>query len=241
MLTGTNTSIKKGGDFEPIPTDKYIVVIADVNQVQRQKYHSTEMEDKLNFQFTVLSDKPMPEKPGKPASSTKGRFLWHAMTKSLGARSWLLKLAKAAYGRDLTEAEFDKFETDGENMTNSLVGKQVEVMVEAAPNADHTAVYNNILAYSPCLKPLPIPEDVKIGPKEQVILESVATPAVAPAETSDPEKFIATMKAAEDSAAKPAEVVETPDAAAEEAEAELKLAEAKLKVAKAKAAAAVKK
>lgn len=239
MLTGTNTSIKKGGDFEPVPTDKYIVLIADVNQVQRQKYHSTEMEDKLNFQYTILDDKAMPVKPGKPAETTKGRFLWHAMTKSLGARSWLLKLARAAYGRDLTDAEFEKFETDGENTTNAMVGKQVEVMVEAAPNADHTAVYNNILTYAPVLKPLPVPEGAMVA-KNQTVIESVTTPAVAPADDNDPEKFIAKLEKEEQGAVTPTAAVEAPDAAAEEADAEVKLAEAKLKAAKAKAAAAKK-
>ena len=238
MLTGTNTTIKKGGDFEAVPTDKYTVLIADVNPVQRPKFHSTELEEKLNFQFTILDDREIPAKPGAQPTNTRGRFLWHAMSKSLGGRSWLLKLVRAVYGRELLPEDFAKFETDGENMVNALVGHQVDIMVEQAPNADRTAIYNNIVSYFKSNKELSVPEDA-VAKKDQQVRESVTTPAVAPVETADPEKFIGDLKKeAEDTTGK---VEQTPEEAEAEAlELQAKAATARAKAAKAKADAAKK-
>jgi len=144
MLGGKKVDVRLGGDFDPIPMDKYTVQIADVNLKSRFNRWKGEEEEILNYQFTVLDEKPMTEEGG----TTRGRFLWHGMSPSLGAKSWLLKLAKAVYGRDLTKPEMENFDPE------AIIGKQVDVVVEQNPSKDGTAIFNNIVAYSKTLKQL---------------------------------------------------------------------------------------
>jgi len=144
MLGGKKVDVRLGGDFDPIPMDKYTVQIADVNLKSRFNKWKGEEEEILNYQFTVLDEKPMTEEGG----TTRGRFLWHGMSPSLGAKSWLLKLAKAVYGRELTKVDMESFDPE------AIVGKQVDVMVEQNPSKDGTAIFNNIVAYSKTLKQL---------------------------------------------------------------------------------------
>ena len=57
MLEGKKLNIKIGGDFEPIPMDKYTVQIADVNlKSQFNKFKGVE-EEMLNFQYVILDKK----------------------------------------------------------------------------------------------------------------------------------------------------------------------------------------
>ncbi len=160
MLDGKKANIKIGGDFDPIPMDKYTVQIADVNLVtQFNKFKGEEVE-MLNYQYIILDEKPMPDSE----ETTRGRFLWHRLGQSLGSRSWLLKLAKAVEGRDLTRDEMEKFDPE------ALVGRQVDVMVEQNPSKDGTAIYNNVVAYSKTLKVL---EKVDFSaPKPEIEKES---------------------------------------------------------------------
>jgi hypothetical protein len=142
MLEGKKVDVRLGGDFDPIPMDKYTVQITDVNLKPRFNRWKGEEEEILNYQFTVLDEKPMTEDGG----TTKYRLLWHGMSPSLSAKSWLLKLARAVYGRELTKAEMENFDPE------AIVGKQVDVMVEQNPSKDGTAIFNNIVSYSKTLK-----------------------------------------------------------------------------------------
>ena len=144
MLEGKKIEIKVGGEYDPIPMDKYTVQIANVDAVtQFNKFKGVEQEV-LNFQYVILDEKPMPE--GK--ETTRGRYLWHRVTPVLSGKSWLMKLAKAVYGRDLTREEQENFDPE------DIVCKQVDVMVEQKPSADGSVVYNNIVAYSKTVKEL---------------------------------------------------------------------------------------
>lgn len=144
MLDGKKVDIRIGGDFDPVPMDKYTAQIVDVNLVsQFNKFKGAEV-DMLNYQFAILDDKPMGEGSDE---TTKGRFLWKRCSLSISEKSWLGKLLKGVEGRDLTKDEMEGFDPE------SLVGKQVDVMVEAKEGSNGI-VYNNIVAFSKTLKKL---------------------------------------------------------------------------------------
>lgn len=170
MLGGKKPDIKVGGDYSTVPADKYTVQVVDVNFKTRfNQFKGVEVEG-LNFQYAILDEKPSEDADG----TTRGHYLWHFMSQSLSSRSWLLKLAKAVYGRDLTPDELNpnspKF-FDPE----ALVGKQVDVMVTEDPNKDNTAIYNNIVSYSKTTKQLePWVVDLRAG---QTVVESATKPA----------------------------------------------------------------
>ena len=146
MLNGKKIDIKLGGDYDPIPNDKYTVQIADVALKTQFNKWKGEDQELLNYQFTVLDENPMPTE----GEDTRGRFLWHRMSQSLSSKSWLLKLVKATYGRDLTREELEAFAADPE----CIIGRQVNVMVEQNPSNDGSIIYNNIISYSKCMKEL---------------------------------------------------------------------------------------
>jgi len=146
MLDGKKTNISVGGDYDPIPSDKYTVQIADVNLVTQFNKWKGEDQELLNYQYTVLDEKPMPESD----ESTRGRLLWHRMSQSLSSKSWLFKMVRAVYGRDLTREELEAFAEDPE----CIIGRQVDVMVEQNPSNDGATIYNNIISYSKCVKKL---------------------------------------------------------------------------------------
>ena len=166
MLGDKKVKIKVAGDYDPIPMDKYTVQIADVNfKVQRNPFKGVE-EERLNFQFIILDDKPVSDEDG--AESVRGRYLWHAVTPALSSKSWLLKLAKAVYGRDLTKEEMESFDPE------SLIGKQVDVVVEQNTGKDGITVYSNITSYGKNIKKLP---EIEVARKEEEVIEKSTEPA----------------------------------------------------------------
>jgi hypothetical protein len=171
MLGDTKVNIKVGGDFDPIPMDKYTVQIADVNPVTQFNRWKGEDQILLNYQFVVLDDKPMPD-----GSSTRGRFLWRRVSQSLSGKSWLMKLVVSAYGRDLTPEEVRKFESDdtATEALEALIGKQVDVMVEQNPSKDGTTIFNNVVTFSKTLKLLD-PIDMPAG---QTVVETSSSSVV---------------------------------------------------------------
>lgn len=228
-MLGRKADIKVGGDFGTVPADKYTVQIADVNFKTMFNKFKGEEEERLNFKYVILDDKPMHEDDD---GSTRGRFLWHAVTQSLSTRSWLMKLAKAAYGRDLTKEELDRespkfFDPEG------LIGMQVDVMVTEDPNKDNTAVFNNVTAYSKTRTKL---DPVDVERAEQTVVEDASQPAVPVADTPNlnPEldNFLDGLEDAGDKEEKAEETVKAPEKTVEELEAELKAAKAATKKAK---------
>ncbi len=230
MLEGKKVKLSTGGNFDPIPMDRYTVQIKDVNLVTQLAFHSTQEEEVLNYQFVILDDKQYETSEGEQAS-TRGRFLWRRCRLALNQRSWLGKLAKAVIGRDLTKEEIAAFDPE------SIIGKQVDVMVNQTDSKDGQQTYNNIIEFSKNLKPLkPFEDGVAEKPAVVKTTKTVVVPKEAPEESEDPEKFISNLEsenkavdAADDKSGDDEE--ESP----EELELKLKLARAKAKAAKAKA------
>lgn len=158
-----------GASYEPLPMDKYTVQIVDVNLKRQAKFHSTEEEDVLDYEFAVLDDKKMAD-----GSSTRGRKLWRKCRLAINEKSWLGKLAKAVIGRDLTPSEVDAFDAE------SIIGKQVDVMVDQSPSKDGTRVFNNIITFSKNGEPMePIADDKGV----EVVAKVTQSVSVAPAKT----------------------------------------------------------
>lgn len=134
-------STKEG--FEPLAMGVYTVQITDVNLKKQLAYHSTEEEEVLMYEFSVLDEGKLED-----GSELRGRKLWHKCRLALNEKSWMFKLAKAANGRDMTPEERDTFDPE------SIVGKQVTVMVEQKPSKDGTKVWNNIISFDRVKKPL---------------------------------------------------------------------------------------
>ena len=220
LQKGQKPDVKVGGDFEPVPADKYTTLIVDTNMIQQQKYQSIEMEDIMNYQFAILDDKPMPKKDGeKEEKTTRNRYLWKRCRLVLNKNSWLGKLAKAAVGRDLTKEEMESFDVE------SIVGKQVDVMVEQKESKDGQRIFNNILSFAKPVKEL---EPVEFEAKEEGAVEKSTVPAEAPKTKSEVDEFIDEIDAKKETS--------KPDDDVEVLELELKLARAKeAKAAKAKA------
>lgn len=218
MLDGKKVEIK-ASEFDPIPMDKYTTQIVDVNLITQLKYQSTEEEEVLNYQFAILDDKPMETSSGEKAS-TRGRFLWKRCRLTFNKRSWLGKLAIAAIGRDLTKEEIADFDVE------SLVGKQVDVMVEQKESKDGTKIFNNVVTFNKTAKELEPMEEKDIA-KTGKVVEKKTTSATAPATAPDADN----------------EADELIDDLKKEGEEEesIEEMEAKLKKAKAKKKAALKK
>lgn len=215
MLNGQKVEIKTGGNFDPIPMDKYTVQCVDVKLVKQLKYQSTEEEEVLNYQFTVLDDKEMEvtnESGVKEKASTRGKNLWKRCRLVINNRSWLGQLAKAIVGRDLTKEEVAAFDPE------SIIGKQVDVMVDQTTSKDGQKVFNNILTFNKNVKPLKA-----VDPKEVVktgeVVEKKTVSATAPDADDEADKLVSNMKQEELSE----------EGADEVADLEKKLAEAKKK------------
>lgn len=142
MLEGKKVIIKTSEDmpdFEPLPDDKYTVQIVDVNAVeQANSFKGGAMETRLNYQFVIVDDK----KELKPGTSLYGRYLWKRTSLSMHEKSWLRKLARAVYGRDLTIDEQKSFDPE------SIIGKNVDVMTEQSPSKDGSRIFSNIISFT---------------------------------------------------------------------------------------------
>lgn len=224
MLEGKKPNIKTTEGFAALPADKYTVQIVDVNLKTQLKYQSTEEEEVLNYQFQVLDDNPIPEVEEGEQATTRGRYLWKAYRLALNSRSNLGKLAAAVEGRALTKAEAKQFDPE------TIVGKQLDVMVEQKPSTkDPEIIYNNVISHSKTVKELePIPIEKKTNETVEKTTSGVVPQTAPTAKPPDAkaDKFINDLEAE-----KQGTVVE------EEEEEDPEVLEAKLKLAKAKAKA----
>lgn len=225
MLGNVKVEIKKGGDFDPVPMDRYTCAIVDVNLVSQFNQFQGKEEDVLNYQFQILDDKEMPTKDGGEAATTRGRYLWKRCRPAINNRSWLGKLAKAAFGRDLTNAEIDTFDAE------SVVGKQVDVMVEQSESKDGQKVFNNIVAFNKTAKPLALVDNAK---EPGQVVEKTTQPATVAPGAEEADNFVEGLKAETKPAPakEPEEVEEDEDDDPEVIALKLKLAKAKAKKAK---------
>lgn len=237
-MLGRKADLKVGGDFQTAPADKYTVQINDVNfKIGFNSFKGVE-EEKLQFNYVILDDKPMVDSEGNQRS-TRGITFTDRVSQSLNERATLRKLAKAVLGRDLTKEELDPKSPRFFN-PEDLVGKQVGVMLTEDPNKDGTAMFNNVASYVTAIAKLPELPKTQSG---QTVVETetkavnqviVDTPNLAP----ELDNFLGGLeKDAEeddDSQESEAEESEEEELSLEELEAQLKIARAKAKQAKAK-------
>jgi len=225
----------KTGSFDPVPADKYTVQILNVDLVTRS-FKGVESE-KLNYQYVILDDKPMPEDSDR--ESTRGKYIWHAVSETFGERAWLTKLINATLGKSCSKDDLKAaglLTKDDEFDANCLVGKQVDVMLDQTEKDNVT--YNNVVNYSKTLKPLKNFTEDSGG--EQVEVESASKPAVAKqAEVPNLNPALDSFLDDLDSE-KEKEIEETEEEVVEEEDESLEELEAKLKLAKAKKAKAKK-
>lgn len=163
-----------GGNYNPIPMGAYQCLIADVEMVTAFNSFKNIEEDKLKYTLLVLDDVKCED-----GTSTRGRKLQKRCTNSVHEKAELTKLVKAALGRNLTKAEADAFDVE------SIVGKQVKVLVEQAPSKDGTTIWNNITSFSAAMAPM---EPVAYTPKPNVVQTS--SHPVEVEEEADPDKMI---------------------------------------------------
>ena len=223
MLDGKKVEIKTSEGFAPLPADKYTCQITDINLVTQLKYQSTEEEEVLNYRFQILDENPMPVVKGEENATTRGRYVWKRCRLAINNRSHLGKLAAAVEGRTLTKEEAENFDPE------SIIGKQVDLMIEQSPSKkDPEIIFNNILTFSKTIKKL---EALPIEERKTQAIEKSTSPAV-PTEAPDAEadNFVDNLEKEGDE--------KTPDELEADAlELELKIAKAKIKAAKAKAEA----
>jgi hypothetical protein len=144
LLNGIDAGVKTGGDFSPIPMDKYTLQLMSITPVQQFNKFKNEDQAMLNFQFVVLDGKEMED-----GAKTRGKYLWKRCSLSYNSKSWLFKILAGMLGREMTKEEQDKYDL------SALVGMQVSAMVDQKPSADGQAIYNNILTFSKVTKKLP--------------------------------------------------------------------------------------
>lgn len=171
---------KTGGNFNPIPMGAYTVMIADVNMVTSFNKFKGVDQDKLNYMMIVLDDNKCED-----GTSTRGRRLFKRVANSLHEKAELTKVVKAVLGRNLTKAESESFDVE------SLVGKQVKVLVSQDPSTDGSVIWNNISSMSYADKEL---EPVEYTPKVGVI-EKTSQPLSGG--NTDPDALIAEIEASE--------------------------------------------
>lgn len=227
MLEGKKVEISTGGNFDPVPVDKYTVQCIDVNLITQTKFESSEEEEVLNYKFAILDDKPMEVTDGdgeKEKASTRGRYIWHRCRLVHSEQSWLGKLAIAVEGRSLTKEEIKDFDPE------SIVGKQLDILV--AHKTSKERIFVNVVTFSKVVKPLePMKED-ELKKTGQVV-EKTTAPATAPDAEAD--KLISKVGEEGAKQEKLPEETDTPD------EEDVEVLELKLKLAKAKAKKAAKK
>lgn len=231
MLEGKKVNINTNDSFDPVPMDRYTVMAEDVDLIQQFNGFTGKDEDVLNYKFVILTDKPMPEKEGeKEPQSTRGRYLWKRCRPALNSRSWLGKLAKAIIGRELTKEETATFDPE------SVIGKQMDVMVEHKDSKDGQKTFVNIISFQKTAVPLePISKEER--PQKATIQKKTA-PAIAPKAKDEAEELIEELDAEGQEPADNAEVEKveaSADAELAAAEAEMEELEAASKAAAAKA------
>lgn len=171
MLNGYKPNIKAGNSFALIPESMYTLQIVDVDP-EVSNYMGVD-KNVLSYKFIIL-DQGKDEEGGE----IRGRYIWKRCSESMNSKSWLHMLYTAVLGRVPTEEEAIAFDAE------SIIGKQVQAMVEQKTKKDNSGVYNNILKFSKTNKQL---EPVEYSPKASVI-EKTSQPLNVEVEVAKVEK-----------------------------------------------------
>lgn len=142
-------------EYDVMPEDVYQVIIEDVNLEERQVYQSQDVEEVLNFKFTVLEE-----------GEFKGRKVWKKIRPTLnagwdgGSPSDLYELWKSAM-KTLPTKEQLEVGLSG-NDVNKLIGQQIRVTLKIK-TTQKGKEYNKIEGFMAVRTELAAP---KLKPKE---------------------------------------------------------------------------
>jgi len=171
MIGENRPKIGTGGDFEPIPSGKYTLQVADVDVVT-SAYKGVET-DKFKFTFFVLDDVKFTV--DEKEQTTRGRKLWSRFSMYLTPRSFLTGFIKVL---DPSVLDMSVEAKENYNM-DSLIGKQVTSLVDRKPSKDGTTIWNNVTSFEKCEKEL---EGFTDLPGDPVVINKESSPASVPTE-----------------------------------------------------------
>lgn len=114
--------------YDLIPEGVYQVEIEDINLKEEISPWSNEMETKISFQMTILTDEPF-EGDINGSQSTRGRRIWKDVTNKMSPGgnvqpSNLYVIATSVLKKDLSWEECKKFNP------SSLIGQQLRIGVK---------------------------------------------------------------------------------------------------------------
>lgn len=157
MLNGRKITISTGGSFTPLPDGMYTVQVMDVNFLEKHvTSFAPQGKDFLEYKFAVLDEVAV------EGGTTRGRNLWDRMSPSLNEKARMFKFVRAILGAEAMKSLPKNFDPE------SLVGKQVTVVVENTASKDGMRTFANIANYLPVRSPLtPFPVEEQ-GNKEVV-------------------------------------------------------------------------
>lgn len=146
---------KEKSEYPPIPSNIYQVELLDVNLEEKPAYKQPEkIENVYSFQFVLLAGKD------KDGGSLRGRNIWANFVPSYfyigkNGKNNLYKIVEGLLGRELTIEEEASMSSD---FINSLIGKQVRILVDNKPNKEGK-VYSRIENYLPIETDYPVLTD----------------------------------------------------------------------------------
>lgn len=130
-------------EFPLLKNDIYQVQLVDVNIEAKQKYQSSEMEDKLSFEFAILAGKDAEGGDARLRLLAKNYVPTYLYVSSKNGKNWLYKVVEALIGRELNKEE-EALGVSSKTL-NYLIGKQCRVLLEkVAGKKDPSKFYSNI-------------------------------------------------------------------------------------------------
>lgn len=130
-------------EYPLLKNDIYQVELVDVNIEEKQKYQSSEMEEKLSFEFAVLAGKDVEGGEARLRLLAKNFVPTYLYISTKNGKNWLYKVVEALIGRDLNKEE-EALGISSKTL-NYLIGKQCRVLLEkVASKKDATKFYSNI-------------------------------------------------------------------------------------------------
>jgi len=186
MLDANRPKLQTGGNFEPFPSGKYTLQIADITSVI-DTYKGVD-QDKFKFMFVILTDKKFKNSEGKE-ETVYGRRVWHKFSTFISAKSYLHKFIQILDPSILAMTKEQKEAYD----LNTLFGKQIDALISKDTSKDGESIYNNIQSFEKCEEELEPFDDL---PGNPVIIEKTSVPVTAPEEPAQEsaDDFLAGME-----------------------------------------------
>lgn len=167
---------KEKMEYPPIPKNIYQVEIFDISMADAKGHYSKPGEKVFVFQFTLLEGKDKDR-------DLRGRNIWNNFVPTFlyigkNGKNDLFRIIEAVLGRELEPEEEAAFDKD---FLNSLIGKQIRIMIEPKKVGDR--IYDNVTDYLFASSQLPkLTEEEKEKAKVKKKKEDDETPADMPEE-----------------------------------------------------------